>query len=202
MRRNHASFLTIALALSFCLQAPAWSARFIDTNGGWTEKYINRLSDKSIISAASDGKFNPDKPVTRAQFADWLVKVLGIDNQPVPPASSFADVKPDDWFFRPVEIIRQNNYISGYADGFRPNQFIQRAEVLTILSRTLNAPEPDLNQIAAELKKFDDGAKVPGWAKTGVAQASIAGIIVNEQDPKLLNPTSIAMRGETAALLS
>ena len=40
---------------------------------------------------------------------------------------SFADVgRPDDWFFRPVEIIRQYNYISGYADGFRScsNQFI------------------------------------------------------------------------------
>jgi hypothetical protein len=202
MRSVRLKALTVMLAAALLPQTAAWSARFVDTAGGWSEKYIIRLSDKGIIPAASDGKFNPNQPITRAQLADWLVKVLGLDNQPVPTTSSFADVKTDDWFFRPVEIIRQSNYISGYADGFRPNQFIQRAEVMVILSRTLEAPEPDLKTIAAELSKYTDSNKVPGWAKTGVAEASLAGILVNDQNPQLLNPTSIATRGETAALLS
>ncbi|HEY9790073.1 MAG TPA: S-layer homology domain-containing protein [Candidatus Obscuribacterales bacterium] len=202
MRFDRAKTLTVLLAASFCLQTPGFCARFVDTSGKWTEKYINSLSDKGIILPASDGKFNPDKPVTRAELAEWLVKILGLENQPVPSSSSFPDVKPTDPFFRAVEIIRQNNYISGYADGFRPRQFIQRAEVITILSRTLNAPEPDLNRIAAEMAKYSDSDKVPGWAKTGIAEASIAGIIVNDENSKLLNPTSIATRGDTAALLS
>lgn len=202
MRCLRAKTLTILLSATFMWQSAAWAARFVDTSGSWTEKYINRLSDKGIVPAETDGKFNPDKPVTRAQLAAWLVKVLGLDNQPVPSTSSFADVKPTDWFFKPVEIIRQNNYISGYADGFRPHQFIQRAEVMSIIARTLNSPAPDQTQINAELAKFKDGTKVPDWAKNGVAQDAAAGIIVNEKDPDSLNPTDIATRGDTIALLS
>lgn len=194
--------LSFILACSVVAPIPAWSARFIDTSSSWTEKYINRLSDKGVISAADDGKFLPDKPVTRAQLSAWLVKVLGIENQSTPATSSFPDVKPGDWFFKPVEIIRQNNYISGYADGFRPNQFIQRAEVMVIISRTLNMPELDADRVAAELAKYSDGNKVPAWAKQGVAQCSAAGICVDDGNPKLLNPTAIATRGQTAALLS
>jgi hypothetical protein len=202
MRSACAKTIMLLWAASLMLQTPAWSARFIDTSGNWTEKYINRLSDKGVIPASTDGKFQPDQPVTRAQLAAWLVKVLGLENQPVPKVSSFADVKPADWYFKPVEIIRQNNYISGYADGFRPNQFIQRAEVMTILSRTLNMPAPDAAAVSSELAKYSDGNKVPEWAKTGVAMASIAGVCVNDKDPSLLNPTAIATRGETVALLS
>ena len=202
MRCLRAKTLTVLIAATCLLQTSAFAARFADTSGSWTEKYINRLSDKGVIPAETDGKFNPDKPVTRAQLAAWLVKVLNIDNQPVPATSSFADVKPTDWFFKPVEIIRQNNYISGYADGFRPHQFIQRAEVMTIIARTLNGSQPDQNQIASELAKFTDGSKVPEWAKNGVVQDALAGIVVNEKDPQLLNPTDIATRGDTVAWLS
>jgi S-layer homology domain len=202
MRSSRLKLLTAFSALSLLSQTAAWSARFVDTSGTWSEKYVVRLSDKGIIPAAGDGRFNPDQPVTRAQLADWMVKVLGLENQPVPTTSSFADVSPSDWFFHSVEIIRQNNYISGYADGFRPNQFIQRAEVMTILSRTLDMQEPDLQSIASELAKYTDGSKVPGWAKTGVAKASAAGILVNDQNPQILNPTAICTRGDAAALLS
>lgn len=181
---------------------PAWSARFIDTSSSWTEKYVNQLSDKGIISSAKDGQFYPNKPITRAQLSAWLVKVLGIENQQTPAAPSFSDVKPSDWFFKPIEIVRQNNYISGYADGFRPNQFIQQAEVLTIISRALNLSDLDADKVSAELAKFSDGDKVPGWARQGVAQACAAGIYVNGSDEHKLNPTSLATRGQTAAFLS
>lgn len=194
--------VSVLLGASVLLQTNAYAARFIDTSGAWTEKYINRLSDKGFIPAESDGKFNPTKPVTRAQLAVWLVKVLGLDGQPVPATSSFPDVKKTDSYFSAVEIIRQNNYIAGYADGFRPNQFIQRAEVMTIMSRALNLPQPSPAHIEAELSKFSDGKAVPDWAKVGVTLGSEAGILADEGSPKLLKPTAIATRGDTIAMLS
>lgn len=190
------------VAAGVFISTPVFAARFVDTGKTWTEHYVNVLSDKGVIPAESDGKFRPDEPVTRAQLAVWLVKVLGLDKQPVAKQSSFPDVKPTDWFFKSVEIIRQNNIISGYADGFRPNQYIQRAEVLSILSRTLNIQAPDDAAISAELAKYSDGGKVPTWAKIGVAEASMCGVFVNEPSPNRLDPTDIAKRGETAALLS
>src|ERR1700749_1664433 len=75
----------------------ALAARFVDLGGVWSERYIDSLSDQGVINAEPDGKFRPDQPVTRAVFAYWLVKVLGLENQPVSGTPSFKDVKPTDW---------------------------------------------------------------------------------------------------------
>ncbi len=192
---------TLCAAISCCFIAQAsLAARFVDVSGFWSEKYINMLSDQGVIGAEPDGKFLPGQPVTRAVFAYWLVKVLGLDSQPVSSKPSFADVKTTDWCYKPVEIIRQNNYISGYADGFRPNQLIQKAEVISIIARTLNAPTPDKAAVDKALLNYTDKSKIPEWAKVGVAQATIAKIVIG-QNPKLLEATKICSRGDTAALL-
>ena len=178
----------------------ALAARFIDLSGVWSERYIDTLSDQGVINAEPDGKFRPDQPVTRAVFSYWLVKVLGLENQPVSISPSFKDVKPTDWCYKPIEIIRQNNFITGYSDGFRPNQLIQRAEVINILARTLNAPTPSEPTIAQALSQYSDKSKIPAWAKSGVAQATIAGVVTSPE-PHVLNPMSMSTRGDTAAML-
>src|SRR6185369_15906983 len=104
--------LSLFLAVGLLLPSPALAARFIDTSSFWGERYINDLSDKGVIGAEPDGKFSPDKPVTRAQLSTWLVKVCGMDNQTPPSSPSFPDVKPDDWFYKSVELARQNNLIA------------------------------------------------------------------------------------------
>jgi S-layer homology domain len=191
--------ITVAICCSLIAQS-AQAARFIDVSGVWSEKYINMLSDQGVIGAEPDGKFMPTQPVTRAVFAYWLVKVLGLDSQPVSSKPSFADVKTTDWCYKPVEIIRQNNYISGYADGFRPNQLIQKADLITIIARTLNAPTPDKAAVDKALSAYTDKSKVPEWAKVGIAQATIAKIMIGP-NPKILDATKICSRGDTAALL-
>lgn len=191
--------ITTALCCSLIAQS-AGAARFIDVSGVWSEKYINMLSDQGVIGAEPDGKFLPGQPVTRAVFAYWLVKVLGLDSQPVSSKPSFADVKTTDWCYKPVEIIRQNNYISGYADGFRPNQLIQRADLISIVARTLNAPTPDKATIDKAISVYTDKNKIPEWAKTGIAQATIAKIVIGP-NPKLIEATKICSRGDAAALL-
>lgn len=179
----------------------AIAAHFLDTSGNWAETYVNILSDKGVIPAASDGKFQPNDPVTRAVFASWMVKVMGLQDQPVPQTPSYADVKTTDWYYRDVEIIRQNNFISGYADGFRPNQFIQKGEVISILARALNKPAPDETQIEDELAKYKDASKVPSWARTGIAEASLAGIMLTGPDSLSIGADKLASRADTAALL-
>lgn len=196
-----AKAFSLLIAIGISLHGPAFAARFVDTSKSWTENYVNRLSDKGIIGAEPDGKFNPDQPVSRAQFAAWLVKVLGLENQQTPAASSYADVKTTDWFFKSVEIARQNNIMSGYADGFRPNAHIQRAEMLALVARLLRTAAPDQAQVNTELAKFKDASAVPEWAKTAVVQDVLAGVYVNEAAPDELKPTADATRGECAAIL-
>lgn len=208
MRRVWAKALTLTLILNLSLFFPTEvrAARYIDMPGNWAEKYVNQLSDEGVIPAEKDGKFRPNDPVTRAVLSFWLVNTLGIKDQAVRQTVSFNDVKPDDWYYKSVELVKQNNYIAGYPDGFRPSQFIQRGEVITIMSRTLTSPDPDESAISQELAKYKDGSKVPSWARMGVAKASLAGLTISylgakEADKKELRASTLASRADTAALL-
>lgn len=201
---GHAYILTGLLAASLFVSSalPVWAARFTDLSGNWSEKYVNALSDAGVISAEADGKFRANEPVTRAQLAAWLVKTLGIDNQSVPPTPSFSDVKPSDWYYKAVEIAKQNNYIAGYPDGFRPKQFMQRGEMISIIARSLNTPVPDSGTVVKTLSKYPDKAKIPDWARTGMAQAELAGILTSKDNDATADAAAIATRGDTAAILA
>lgn len=207
MTATLAGALTLSLAFSFAASMiitiicqPALAARFVDLSGYWAEKYINKLSDRGVIPYAGDGKFNPTQPITRGDLAQWMVLTLGIEKQPVSKEASFPDVKPGDQYYNAVEIIRQNNYISGYKDGFRPKQFIQRGEMITIVSKALNAKPLNDDTVDRELSVFVDRSQIPQSARDGVAIASREGILVSEYADKV-NATAMATRGEAAAVL-
>lgn len=192
-----------ALAALFAINTllPAYAARFVDLGSSWAEKYVNELSDKGVIPAEADGKFKPGEPVTRAVLSMWMVRALGLENQPVSTTPSFPDVKVSDPYYKYVEIIRQNNYIAGFADGFRPNQFIQQGEVIVIVARALQTQPPDEGTVERVLSRFEDGSKVPQWARTGVAQAAESGLLDGDEKPNLVDATTIATRAAAAALL-
>ncbi len=200
--------LSLAIASSLAISSicsypqAAYAARFVDMTGNWTEKYVNLLSDDGVIGAEPDGKFHPKDPVTRAQLASWLVKILGLENQAVPDKPTFPDVKPTDWYYKAVEIICKNNYIAGYPDGYRPKQFMQRGEMISIIARALGTSTPDDGTIAKTLTKFTDKSKIPDWARAGITQAELAGILINQSGDTTVDAAEIASRGDTAAILS
>ena len=49
---------------------------FKDTKGHWAEKAIDRISDKGLMAGYPDGSFKPDQPITRAELAVVLERVL------------------------------------------------------------------------------------------------------------------------------
>ena len=55
---------------------PAAPVEFTDTAGHWAIGAIERWSELGIIIGESDGRFRPDDPVTRAEMAIILQRVL------------------------------------------------------------------------------------------------------------------------------
>jgi len=200
----------LALACTCLLTQISWgigleaalAARFIDLSGNWTEKYVNTLSDAGVIPAESDGKFRPQEPITRAQLALWLVKTLNIENQAVNGPPSFPDVSPSSAEYKAIEICKQNNFMTGYPDGFRPKQTMQRGEMISVIARSLGAATPDDGTIAKALAGFSDKATIPNWARSGIAQAKIAGILVSADNNATAKAVAVATRGDAAAILA
>lgn len=54
-------------------------AKFLDTQGHWAEKDIDKAADKGVINGYDDNTFKPDEPLTRAQ-ACVILNRLGLLN--------------------------------------------------------------------------------------------------------------------------
>lgn len=51
-------------------------AGFTDTNGHWAESDIEHLKELGIIGGYPDGTFKPDKPITRAEVAAIVARMM------------------------------------------------------------------------------------------------------------------------------
>jgi hypothetical protein len=100
----------------------------------WADIPISVLVEKEVLSGNSDGSFQPDRSLNRAEFCKILVQATAAKKF-VPRNSSFPDVETTDWFFSYVETAKNKGWLDGYPDGtFRPGNQVNRAEVAKILA--------------------------------------------------------------------
>lgn len=108
--------------------------RFIDASEKWYSEEINYLDGKGLIDGYDDGKFYPDKYITRAEIA----KMLGIYLKEDKGRDSFYDVK-DSFAKNYIGGLYDRNIINGYPDGsFKPDNKISRAEAVKIFNRAFD----------------------------------------------------------------
>ncbi|BAZ16290.1 hypothetical protein NIES4071_81660 [Calothrix sp. NIES-4071] len=170
---------------------------FKDVTGDyWAKAHIEALASRNIIAGFPDGTFRPNEPVTRAQFAAIIAKAFNPAAKR--EAANFTDVKNDFWAFQVIQTAARGGFISGYPDRtFKPQQQIERVQVLVALANGLGltAPNPNVNSF------FSDAARIPGYAASPVAAATTRGLVVNYPTVKQLNPTREATRAEVAAFV-
>lgn len=98
---------------------------------------VSVLSDLSIISGYPDGTFQPEKVVTRAEMAAFLINALGIT-----PAKTNGTVFPDvpytHWAAPYVDYAQSLGIIAGYTDGtFKPDKTVTYNEAITMVVKAL-----------------------------------------------------------------
>jgi len=159
-------FISLFLALTF--SGFAYAAGFSDTQNHWAEKEINKWADSGLAGGYSDGTFQPNGKVTRAEFVALVNRAFGIEKKT--GASAFSDVDSKAWFYNDVCAAKAAGYTGGYEDGtFKPNKTITRQEVAGILTRLLN-----LEQSPGGVNTFKDSNQIPQWSS-----ASIAAVVNN-----------------------
>lgn len=145
-----------------------------DVKGHWAQADVDDMSSRLIILGVSEGQFQPDAPITRAEFAAILTRGLGIQGQPY--TDGFADVLAGGWQAEAIQAATEYGWIDGYGDGsFRPDQSITRQEAAVILARAAGVTKlrPALSADDANrlLSGFADGESVASWARQSVATA-------------------------------
>ncbi len=197
---NTAIISRLGAAGSLVLLWATPSLAFSDTQGLWVDACIQQLVQRGIVGGSPDGRFRPDDPVTRAEFAAMVERAF-LANRPTIGRVAFRDVPPNFWAYEAVNRTVGAGFLSGYPDGrFRPGQPISRLQVWVALSSGLNLrptqpPEVLLPQL------YQDAASIPDYARPGVAAASEQQLVVNYPDVSLLRPNRLASRADVAASL-
>lgn len=108
----------------------------------WAQAQVAAAVKAGIITGRTDGSFDPDSKVTRAEVAIMLTRALkyaGKDNAPGEAAFADSDTIPA-WAQDQVRTAAGYGLVTGYPDGtFRPGHTATRAEAVTMLSRLLDA---------------------------------------------------------------
>lgn len=103
---------------------------FPDANQKWYSKAVNYIVLQGYMKGYPNGKFLPDKKITRAEFAQMISQY---DNQN-DVVAEFSDTY-GHWAKKAIDKSYGNGRIKGYPDGsFKPNADITRAEAATILN--------------------------------------------------------------------
>lgn len=175
------------------------STRFSDVPSDyWARPFIATLAEQDIVAGTPEGEFEPEQPVTRAEFAMQLQNAF--DQETGQNLIDYGDITDDDSAAEAIREATQMGFLTGYPGGsFRPNESISRLEVLIALVSGLNLAPPATPE--ESLQVYEDSEQIPDWAQPKIAAATEAGIVVNYPNPEQLNPNQPATRAETAALL-
>ncbi|MFC4597873.1 S-layer homology domain-containing protein [Cohnella hongkongensis] len=174
---------------------------FADASGHWGQADIELLASKLIVDGTSKRTFDPDRTVTRAEFAAMLVRALGLVE--MTGRAAYSDVRPGiDWYAGAVEAATKRGLIEGYEDGtFRPNAFVTREQMAVMLARAIRfageLPQAD----SGALERFADHTAVAGWAKEAAAQLLAAGV-VEGVGRTAFAPKQPATRAQSAVMLT
>ncbi|MCX7920961.1 MAG: S-layer homology domain-containing protein [Clostridia bacterium] len=123
---------------------------FKDIKSTEAEEYIRHLHDAGIIGGDSKGNFNPNKPISRAEFAVIMVNALKLNGN-TDNIKEFKDAN-NHWGKKYILLAVKHGLMGGYNDNtFKPNNSITVAEVSTVLSNAFTFKTTN-NGIYSKLK--------------------------------------------------
>ena len=157
-----------------------WSLLRPATTSAWYSGYAKYLNNYGVVYGTEEGKFSPDKPITRAEFVAMAVRFFEVygDGNPVimEQYAEFNDVSDGYWAAEYIKDAAIYGWVKGYGDGtFRASQEITRAEVVIIVNRLLDrtADAAYIAKNLRDLNTFSDMEKTH-WAYYAVMEAANA----------------------------
>lgn len=172
-------------------------SRFDDLIGHWSAPFVEALAAKNLVKGFLDGTFQPDRQVTRAQFAALIVAAFP-NAESIRPVSQFSDVLANFWAAQAIRQAQMQGFISGFPDGsFRPDAPLTRVQAVVALVNGLGLG----NGRSQSLLVYSDRAQIPSYAVEPVAAATERQLVVGYPDPYRFRPLEPITRAETTALV-
>lgn len=167
-----------------------------DLVGHWAELFVYGLLAEWTVNSFLNRAFEPDQPISRAEYTTWVIKTFDLPARRSPPA--FADVPADYWAATAITQAQRMGFITAFADRtFRPEVPLTRLQAIVSLVNGLGLGDgnPDVVQV------YRDRAQIPSWSVGAVASATQQRLIVSQIYPDRLRSMERITRAELAAML-
>jgi hypothetical protein len=178
--------------------------QFSDVQNHWSKSAVNDMGSRMIIRGSSDGQFNPDRNITRAEFAAIIVRGLGLRLES--GATPFSDIKSSDWYSSAISAAYKHHLINGFEDGtFRPNENITREQAMVMIAKAITLTNLRDKLVSTEttkdtLHQCADAAAASSWALASIVDNVQAGIVTGRVEAELA-PKAFVTRAEVAVIV-
>lgn len=154
------------------------SKDFIDTRNHWAKDAIDFVSARGLVNGMNDSIYAPNNSTTRAQL--WTILARQND----------ADLNGGNTWYEKAQLWSKNK---GISDGTEPNAAINRAQMVTMLWRTMGQPT------AGGTANFTD-VPADSYYASAVAWAVAHGITTGVGNGRF-DPNSTCTRAQIATFL-
>lgn len=188
-------------------------------DGFWAQDDIEVLAAKHMIKGVDDLRFDPQRSVSRAEFARMASGLLGLPEATpgatpgatseatpgaAPEATSdagrFRDVPANAAYAGVVAAVAQAGIMQGDGTLFRPNDKMTRQEIAAVAMRAYASLGLSVSGAPEQIATYADASLIAPWAQEAVADARLAGLMVGRPG-NLFAPLQDVTRAEAAAMI-
>lgn len=196
---NHAVFQSLQNAPYALISNPV---AFPDAKNRWFEADVNDLGARAIISGIK-GEYQPDRNITRAEFASILVNSLGLPTTAFD--TGFVDLEQGSWFTPVAETAASYGFANGISDTrFGGSENITRQQAMTMICRAMRFtgiyPTMSESEIDSILTSYSDAGRISVYARASVAICLKTGV-ANGKTTTTIDPRASISRAEVAAVI-
>lgn len=155
---------------------------------------VQQLNSKGIIRGYEDGKYYPNKVLTRGEAASIIATAIGLDTKNV-KNPQFKDIKTQDWYYGAIAALVDRGVLSvNSTKTFGPQDPLTRAELAKILTKAFQLNEEVLIDSPFSDVGFDD------WFSSYI-QPLIKNNITKGTSIHHFSPNEQVTRGQMAAFV-
>ena len=155
------------------------SKDFIDTRNHWAREEIDFVSARELVNGMSDTIYAPNASATRAQL--WTILARQND----------ADLNGGSVWYEKAQLWSKDK---GISDGTEPNAAINRAQMVTMLWRTMGQPAATDKVSFADVPAGSYYAQAVSWAVENGITTGVGG--------GRFDPAATCTRAQIAAFLT
>ena len=153
MKNNTKKTFLLAMIFASAMNCNVFANNFNDINNIKEKKYIEKFADKGFIKGYEDGTFKPNNTITRFEMikiTSMLVRNNNYDKVQLP----YADANNiPSWVLNDVNNLYASKVIDFYPNNkISGNEYVTRAEAVTMLSKALEVNGWDMNKTMQNVK--------------------------------------------------